>query len=63
MENSLQIRRYLNYKNNYFKSFSEFFNINNDSNKSYINILCCNIRSIYANFDELILFLENDINN
>ena len=63
MENCLNIRGYLSYKTNYFKSFSEFSNLNNDNNKNYINILCCNIRSVNANFDELNLFLENDINN
>lgn len=54
---------YLNYRTNYYESFSEFVGINNEENKKYLNLICCYIRSVNANahFDELLLFLENDI--
>jgi len=51
---------YLNYKANYYESFAEFVCVNNDVNINYLNIICCNIKSINGNFDELLLFLEND---
>ena len=54
---------YLNYRTNYYEFFSEFVCINNDENKNYLNIICCNIRSINAHFDELLVFLENDVKN
>jgi len=37
--------------------------MNNNLNNNYVNILCCNIRSVNSNFDELILFLENEIDS
>ena len=46
MENYLNIRSYLSYETNYFKSFSEFFNIKNNVNNNYVNILCSNIKSV-----------------
>jgi len=49
------------YRTNYFESFSDYVNCVNDINLNYLNILCLNIRSINAHFDELILYLENDI--
>jgi len=63
MENSLNIEGYLSYKTDYFESFSEFFHIKNVNGNNYVNIFCYDIRSINSNFDELFLFLENDINN
>lgn len=63
MENSLFINGYLSYKTNYFESFSEFWHNYNIINNKYVNILCCNIRSVNSNFDELTLFLENDPNS
>lgn len=51
---------YLNYRTNYYESFSEFVHINNNVSSNYLNIICCHIRSINAHFDELLLFLEND---
>lgn len=63
MENFPNINGYLSYRTNYFESFTEFWHVNNNINNRYINILCCNIRSVSSNFDELTLFLENDSNN
>lgn len=45
---------YLNYRTNYYESFSEFVHINNNLFSNYFNIICCNIRSINAHFDKLI---------
>jgi len=42
---------YLNYRTNYFESFSAFVCLNNEENKNYLNIICCNIRSVNAHFD------------
>jgi hypothetical protein len=63
MENYINISGYPSYKTNYFNSFSEFFNMKNNLNNNYVNILCCNIRSVNSNFDKLILFLENEIDS
>jgi len=62
MENAFNINGSLSYKTNYFESFSEFIDVNNSINNKYVNIICCNIRSMNANFDELTLFLESDQN-
>lgn len=62
MENCLNINGYLSYKTNYFDSFSEFIDVNNCINNKYLNIICCNIRSVNANFNELVLFLESEQN-
>jgi hypothetical protein len=52
---------YLNYRTNYYESFSEFPYINNNvCCNNYLNIIFCNIGSVNAYFDELLLFLEND---
>lgn len=53
---------YLNYRTNYYESFNEYVCLNNNVNSNYLNIICCNIRSVNANFDELLLLLENDMN-
>jgi len=50
---------YLNYRTDYYESFSEFVYINNNVYNNYLNIICCNIRSINAHFNKLLLFLEN----
>jgi len=63
MEKCLNIEGYLSYKTNYFESFSEFYHVKNVNSINYVNIFCCNIRSVNANFDELMLFLESDKNN
>jgi len=57
MENCFNIKGYLNYKTNYFESFSEFIYKKNDKYNKYLNIICCNIRSVNSNFDELTLFI------
>lgn len=62
MENSLNINGYLSYKTNYFESFTELRNVKNNIVNRYLNFLCCNIRSVNSNFDELTIFLENDPN-
>jgi len=51
------------YRTNYFESFSEYNSYLNNKGESLLNIICLNIRSVNAHFDELLLFLENDINN
>jgi exonuclease III len=34
--------------------------IENNVCNNYLNIICCNIRSVNTHFDELLFFLEND---
>lgn len=51
------------YRTNYFESFSEYNSYLNNKGESLLNIICFNIRSVNAHFDELLLFLENDVNN
>lgn len=63
IENPLSINGYLSYKTNYFESFTAFRHVNNYIHNKYVNIICCNIRSVNFNFDELTLFLENDPNS
>lgn len=55
------IEKFDNYHTKYYESFPEFVNnLKLIANYSKIfNIMCTNIRSLNANFDELILFLEN----
>lgn len=50
-------------RTNYFESFSEYGSYVNNYDKSLLNVLCLNIRSANANFDELLLFLENYANS
>jgi hypothetical protein len=50
---------YLNYRTNYYESFSEFVYINDNVCNNYLNVICCNIRSVNAHFGELLFFLEN----
>lgn len=52
-----------NYRTNYFESFSEYDSYVNNKDNSLLNIICFNIRSVNAHFDELLLFLENDVNS
>lgn len=56
------IEKYDNYDTKYYESISEFVNnLNLLSNFSkHLNVMCTNIGNQNANFDELILFLEND---
>lgn len=54
-------KSYLYHKTNYYESFNEYVCLNN-INKNYLNIICCNIRSVNAHFDELLLILGNDKN-
>lgn len=51
------------YRTNYFESFSEYDSNLNNNEKSLLNIICLNIRSVKAHFDELLLLLENDVNS
>jgi len=51
-----------NFSNN-FRSFSEFIYSYKIINGFFLNVLCCNIRSVNSNLDELLLFLENDKKN
>lgn len=62
MDSINTINRFLDYKTNYFESFSEFINTYNIVKEHFLNILCCNISSINANVDELLLLLENEKN-
>lgn len=63
MENSSNLNGYLSYKMYYFESFTEFLHVNKNINNKYVNILCCNVRSVNSNYDELTLFLENHSNS
>lgn len=60
MESINVINSFFEYKTNYFESFSEFTYKYNIVQNLFLNILSCNIRSINANIDELLLLLEND---
>lgn len=60
------IEKYDSYYTKYYESISEFVDsintINHTIENSFnLNIMCTNIRSLNANFEDLILFLENDI--
>lgn len=57
------IIKYNNYNTKYFECITEFtnnFNLDNKRN-NFLYIMCTNIRSIKANFDELILLFENEL--
>jgi len=60
------IEKYNNYNTKYFESLTDTlnnFNLNTNINSAaFFNALCTNIRSVNANFDELLLYLENYIN-
>jgi len=56
------VNLYLNYKTKYYESVSEYFNELNLTKKGFLNVRCVNIRSANANFDNLLLSLENDEN-
>lgn len=60
---TLSTSNFSNYTTNYFRSFSDFIYSHKIINGSFLNILCCNIRSVNSNLDELLLFLENDKKN
>lgn len=62
MDSINTINRFFEYKTNYFESFSEFTNKYNIVQKRFLNILSCNIKSINANVDELLLILESEEN-
>lgn len=54
--------KYDTYKINYFEHTTEFlnnFNLRKNDNTKALNEMCTNIRSVNANFDELLL--ENDL--
>jgi len=58
------IEKYNNYNTRYFDSVTDFvdnFNLKNNE-ITFFNVMCTNIRSVNANFDELLLYLENYIN-
>jgi len=54
------VEKNLLYNTNYFLTISEFMKKYNICNNLSITIICVNIRSINANLDELLLFLQND---
>jgi len=60
---TLSTSNFSNYTTNYFRSFSDFIYSHKIINGSFLNILCCNIRSVNSDLDELLLFLENDKKN
>lgn len=60
---SLSTSNFSNYTTNYFCSFSDFIYSHKIINGFFLNVLCCNIRSVNSNLDELLLFLENDKKN
>lgn len=57
MDSTNTINRFLDYTTNYIESFSEFSYTYNLVNGQLLNILSCNIRSVNANVDELIILL------
>lgn len=59
----LSTSNFSNYTTNYFRSFSDFIYCHKIINGFFLNVLCCNIRSVNSNLDELLLFLENDKKN
>jgi len=67
MNNILDVvEKYNNYEYNtkYFESLTDIlnnFNLNTNINADFFNVMCTNVRSVNANFDELLLYLENDI--
>jgi len=63
MSNYNILDRFLDYKTNYFSSITEFINKYKILNKMFFNVFHCNIRSMRNRFDELLLFLQNDVNN
>lgn len=63
MDNISTINSFFEYKTNYFESFSEFIYKYNIVQERFLNILSCNIRSIKANVDELLLLLESEKKN
>lgn len=46
-----------------FRVHCSFKHLKQIQKNNYVNILCCNIRSVNSNFDELTLFLANNPNN
>jgi len=58
------IEKYNNYNTRHFNSVTNFVNnfYLNNNEITFFNVMCTNIRSVNANFDELLLFLENYIN-
>jgi len=59
------IEKYNNYNTKYFESLTDIinnFNLNTNINAAFFNVMCTNIRGVNANFDKLLLYLENDIN-
>jgi hypothetical protein len=57
-----EIEKYNNYNTKYLECIIDFTNSFNLENKinNFLYIICTNIRSVKANFDQLILLLEND---
>lgn len=58
-----KLSTFSNYATKYFCSISDFVYSHKINNGLFLNILCCNIRNINSNLDELLLFLENDKND
>lgn len=56
------INKYDDYNTKYFESITDFVNslCLHKINDSFLNVMCTNVRSVKANFDELVLLLEND---
>lgn len=63
MFNSNLLNHFLDYKTQYFNSISEYLCKFNLFHNMTLNVLNCNIRSVRRNFDEFLLFLENDIHS
>lgn len=62
MDRISKINTFFEYNTNYFESFLEFTNKYKIVQERFLNILSCNIRSINANVDELLLILESEKN-
>lgn len=56
------LNNYLDYKTNYFKSFSKFVDRFKFNYNMFLSIVFCNIKSIKAHFDKLIMHINSENN-
>lgn len=56
------INSYTHYKTKYFETISEFAYTFDLSCNTFLSVICINIRSANANFNNLLLSFENDVN-
>lgn len=61
MEFSSILNSFVDYKTMYFNSITAFFLTYSLANDNSLNVFSCDIRSVKNIFDELLLFLKNDV--